>query len=78
MADKLPFGECASINKPHLFCGENYQLWKIRMKFFVESFDFRKIWNAITNGPFIPICQKDKVFSEKPWSQWTKSESKKV
>jgi len=42
MADKLPFGEGASINRPPLFRGENYQLWKIIMKFFVESID-RKI-----------------------------------
>jgi len=51
MADKLLFGECASINRSPLFCGVNYQLWKIRMKFFVESID-RKIWDTITNGPF--------------------------
>jgi len=47
------------------------------MKFFVESID-RKNWDTITNGPFIHLCEKDKVFSEKLWSQFTKSESKKV
>jgi len=48
------------------------------MKFFVESID-RGIWDAITNGPFIPML--DKVFFfffEKPWSQWTELESKRV
>jgi len=39
MADKLPFGEGASINRSPLFCGVNYQFWKIRMKFFVQSTD---------------------------------------
>jgi len=34
MADKLPFGEGASINRPPLLCGVNYQLWKVRMKIF--------------------------------------------
>ena len=37
MADRLPFGEGASINRPPLFCGLNYQFWKVRMKIFVES-----------------------------------------
>jgi len=68
MAKKLPFGEGASINRPQLFCGLNYQFWKVRMKIFVESID-RGIWNAIENGAFIPKVEKDNVFVEKPWSQ---------
>jgi len=46
MAEKLPFGEGASINRPPLFCGLNYQFWKVRMKIFVESLD-KGIWDAI-------------------------------
>ena len=53
MAEKLPFGEGASINRPPLFCGLNYQFWKVRMKIFVEFLD-KGIWDAIENGPFIP------------------------
>ena len=37
MADKLPFGEGASINRPPLFCGVNYQFWKVIMKIFMHS-----------------------------------------
>jgi len=29
MVDRLPFGEGASINRPPLFCGLNYQFWKV-------------------------------------------------
>jgi len=76
MAEKLPFGEATSINRPPLFCGLNYQSCKVRMKIFVETID-RGIWNAIINGPFVPKFEKDDVFIENPWSQWTKSESKK-
>ena len=50
---KLPFGEGASINIPHLFSGVNYQFWKIRMKIFIETLD-RGIWDAIVNGPYVP------------------------
>jgi len=49
MAKKLPFGEGASINKPPLFCGLNYQFWKVRLKIIVESLD-KGIWEAIENG----------------------------
>jgi len=77
MAEKLPFGEGASINRPPLFCGLNYQFWKVRMKIFVESLD-RGIGDAIENGPFIPMFEKDNVFFKKPWSQWTERESKRA
>jgi len=77
MAEKLPFGEGVSINKPPLFYGLNYQFWKVRMKIFVESLD-KRIWDAIENGPFIPTIEKDNVSVEKSWSQWTESESKKA
>jgi len=61
MAEKLPFGEGASINRSHWFCGMNYQFWKVRIKFFVESID-REIWDAITNGPFVPKLEKKMLF----------------
>ena len=61
MADKLPFGEGASINRPPLFCGVNYQFWKVRMKIFVKSID-KCIWNAIKNGPFIPMVENEKSY----------------
>jgi len=57
MVDKLPFGEGASINIPPLFCGVNYQFWKVIMKFFIQSTD-KGIWEAIKNEPFIPQVKK--------------------
>jgi len=60
MADKLPFGEDASINRPPLFCGVNYQFWKVRMKIFMPSTD-KGIWETIENGPFIPQVKRDEV-----------------
>jgi len=77
MAEELPFGEGASINRPPLFCGLNYQFWKVKMKIFVESLD-RGIWDAIENSPFIPKFENDDVFIEKPWSQWTDDENKRA
>ena len=77
MAEKLPFGEGASINRPPLFCGLNYHFWKVRMKIFVESLD-KGIWDAIENDHFIPKFEKDGSSIEKTWSQWTDAENKKT
>ena len=60
MANKFSFQEGASLNRPPLFCGENYQLWCIRMKFFVDSID-RKIWEVITNNVFIHLPETNVV-----------------
>jgi len=46
------------------------------MKIFVESID-KRIWDTIENSSFVPMFEKDKVFFEKPWSQWNEHESKK-
>jgi len=56
MTEKFSFGEGACLYKTHLFCGMNYELWCIRLKFFVESID-RKIWNVITNSYRMPISE---------------------
>jgi len=77
MADKMPFGEGASINRPRLFCGVNYQFWKVRMKIFMHSTD-KGIWETIENGPFIRQVKRDEVLIDKPSSEWTEVESKKA
>jgi len=57
--------EGASINRPPLFCGVNYQFWKVRMKIFMHSTD-KGIWETIENGPFIPQVKRDEVLIDKP------------
>ena len=47
------------------------------MKIFVESLD-KGIWDAIENGPFIPMLEKDDVSIEMFWSQWTDAENKRA
>ncbi|XP_068477197.1 uncharacterized protein [Phaseolus vulgaris] len=72
----MPFEEGASINRPPLFCGVNYQFWKVRMKIFVHSTD-KGIWESIENGSFIPQVKRDEVLIDKPSSEWTMAESKR-
>jgi len=52
MADKTFFGEGASLNKPPLFCGQNYPILCIRMKFFIQSL-YKNIWNVISNNTYM-------------------------
>ena len=76
MTDRLPFGEGASINRPPLFCGLNYQFWKVRMKIFMESLD-KGISDAIENGPFVPKFEKDGSVIEKLWSHGLMQKAKR-
>jgi len=52
MADKFFLGEGASLSKPPLFHGQNYPIWCIRMKFFIQSLD-KNIWNVISNNTYV-------------------------
>jgi len=47
------------------------------MKIFIESIDCG-IWNAIVNGPFIPMHVVDGVHVAKPFDELTDLENKKM
>lgn len=51
---KQVFEEGYDINRPSLFCGENYTFWKIRMWIFLELVD-RGMYYPIINGSYIPM-----------------------
>jgi len=60
-----------------MFSGMNYAFWKIRMKIFMESIDFG-IWEAVIDGPFVPMqVIKDEIV-KKSRSDWSESETKKA
>ncbi|XP_068486444.1 uncharacterized protein [Phaseolus vulgaris] len=67
---KLPFAESASINRPLIIGGVNYVFWKIRIKMFMKSIDMG-IWDAVVNGPFIPmhVVKEENIKKARPeWS----------
>ena len=64
IADKRLFGEGASLNKPPLFCGQNYPIGCIRMKFFIQSLD-KNIWNVISNNTYMNMPEIDYASSKK-------------
>jgi len=70
---KLPFAEGASIHRPPMFCGLNYQFWKIRMQIFIESIN-KGILDAIVNGPYNPKFVVENKQVDKAWSEWTDEE----
>ena len=60
-----------------MFCGLNYQFWKVRMRIFIESID-RGVRDAIVNGPYVPKMLIDNVYVDKPWCDWIGDESRKA
>ena len=60
-----------------MFSGVNYQFWKVRMKIFIESID-QGIWNAIVNGPYIPVSVVNGISIAKPFDELTDVENKRV
>jgi hypothetical protein len=60
-----------------IFNGEKYYYWKDRMVSFLIGFHY-DVWEAIEEGPFVPTHIVDGVAKEKPKSQWTDDDKKKV
>jgi len=75
--NRLPFAEGASINRPSMFSGVNYQFWKVRMRIFIESID-RGIWNVIVNGPYVPMHVVDGVSTVKSFDKLSDIKNKRV
>jgi len=75
--NKLPFAEGACIHRPPMFSGVNYQFWKVRMTIFIESIN-RGIWNAIMNGPYIPVFVVNGISVAKPFYELTDVENKRI
>jgi len=75
--NKLPFAKGASIHRPRMFFGVNYQFWKVRMNIFIESIH-RGIWNALVNGPYILMVMVDGVSVEKSYDELSNAENKRI
>nr|KYP35691.1 Retrovirus-related Pol polyprotein from transposon TNT 1-94 [Cajanus cajan]KYP38474.1 Retrovirus-related Pol polyprotein from transposon TNT 1-94 [Cajanus cajan] len=75
--NQLPFAEGASINRPPLFCGDNYPFWKVRMKIFMESVH-RNIWQAVITDYKIPTKIEGGKEIEKPYDSWDQSEIRRA
>jgi len=74
---KLPFAEGAFIHRPPMFCGLNYQFWKIRMQIFIESIE-KGIWDGIVIGPYTPKCLVENKQVDKPWIEWIDGERRRA
>ena len=71
------FRDGGSSNKPPLFYGEYFDFWKIRMKAHLEA-QGEEIWDAVQNGPFVPVTGVNGVGSSKPKTTWDDDDKKKV
>ncbi|KAK2357503.1 gag-protease polyprotein [Trifolium repens] len=78
MASANPtFRDGGSSNKPPLFSGEYFDFWKIRMKAHLEA-QGDGIWNAVAEGPFIPMSVVNGVGTPKIQSSWDEDDKKKI
>ena len=71
------FKDGGSRKKPPLFYGEYFDFWKIRMKAHLEA-QGEEIWDAVQNGPFVPVTVVNGVGSSKPKTTWDDDDKKKV
>src|SRR3954463_16618433 len=71
------FKDGGSNNKPPLFCGEYFDFWKIQMKAHLEA-QGEEVWEAVQQGPHVPITVVNGVGSEKPKASWDDNDRKRV
>ena len=69
--------EGVSINRPPVFDGDGYSNWKTHTKIFIEAIDL-DVQDAIKKGPFVLTNVVDGKSIEKPRSEWTEEDKKKV
>ena len=56
------------LNKPLIFNGDNYVLWKMRMKTFIMAHDYR-VWMVNVNRPIIPMKEEGDVKMPKRYEE---------
>ena len=71
------FAEGSAVNRPPMFNGMNYAFWKVRMRIFMESID-ALIWEAVVNGPYVPMQVVKDEEVVKPRSEWNETERRKA
>ena len=69
--------EGASLTRPPGFNGQGYAYWKERMKIFIEGVDL-EVWNAVQNGPYVPMHMVNGVLTVKERNEWTDDDKRKV
>ena len=55
----------------------NYAFWKVRMRIFMESIA-ALIWEAVVNGPYVPMQVVKDEEVVKPRSEWNETERRKA
>ncbi|VFR01408.1 unnamed protein product [Cuscuta campestris] len=76
-APLFPLAEGQSTVRPPFFDGTNYSYWKERMRFFVQSNDF-KIWLAIKNGDSLPMKKIGDTLIPKNEDEYDETDFKKA
>ena len=63
--NKTMFNEGHSIDRPPMFCGENFDLWRLRIETFFKSIDMR-LWFIVKNGPYEALIEDNDTHIMRP------------
>ena len=74
MPSKEPKGD---YNRAPIFDGENYDYWKKYMSIHIQLVDM-DVWDAVANGRFQPQVVANGVAQDKPKTNWSNDDKKKV
>ncbi|OAY24807.2 hypothetical protein MANES_17G026196v8 [Manihot esculenta] len=69
--------EGQSVVRPPFFDGNDFLYWKNRMYYFLKS-EGVDLWDIVENGPFFPTRMIDGNQEQKPKSEWSELEKKRV
>ena len=56
ISNNVLFNEKQSIVRPPMFCGEYFDIWRIKIENFLKSIDIR-LWFVIKNGPYEALIE---------------------
>lgn len=65
------------LNKPSSFNGEGYNLWREKMKVFIEGMNCG-IWKIVKEGPFVPTHEVNGTVVDKLEKDWSKEDIENV
>ena len=66
-----------AVNRPPLFCGENFSQWKCLMKMFIIDQDM-ELWKIISTGPLEDPTKTEGEDAPKPYDKLSALEQEKI
>lgn len=75
MTFNISYNKRAFLKTPHGFNGDRHELWKGRIRIFIQCINF-ELWETIINGQFIPAHHVNDKVIDKTDFLWTKEDKR--